>query len=362
MNVAVASPLKPFPVFLLGRTFVHPAFDLCVIGGLLTLPVALFATLAGASAAVFLGLATPVILLLCNQAHFAASTVRLYTKADSFRDLPFLTMGFPLVTFVVVGGVVAFADEIGRHVQALYLTWSPYHYAAQTFGLSTMYAYRSGCRLDARERWLLRGTCLLPFGRAFLGGAPVGHGLGWFVPYGSLVADANRFRFFEGTVTGFDWASLTAPLALFAFMAYRSRRTSTPDGARRPGLPLLAVVLMVSNATWWVLFPYWDAVVWATILHGLQYLGIVTIFHSQERVERPDNRHGRGYHAIVLLLACVVLGYGLFQCWPRAYMWAGYGKVESMYMVIAAINIHHFIVDGFIWKIRRDPNFHTVVA
>jgi len=25
------------------------------------------------------------------------------------------------------------------------------------------------------------------------------------------------------------------------------------------------------------------------------------------------------------------------------------------------INIHHFVVDAFIWKLRRDPNYQTVV-
>ena len=43
-------------------------------------------------------------------------------------------------------------------------------------------------------------------------------------------------------------------------------------------------------------------------------------------------------------------------------MWAGFGKVESMYMVMAAINIHHFMVDAHIWKICRGPNYRTVVA
>lgn len=360
MTTAVASP-PAVPVLTLGRTFVHPLFDFFVIGGLLTLPIAFYVSWHASSAAAFLNVALPVILLLCNQAHFAASTVRLYTKPNSFRDLPFLTMGFPLVTFAAVAGFVAFADEVGQHFQALYLTWSPYHYAAQTFGLSAMYAYRSGCRLDDRERLLLRVVCLVPFLRAFLGGAPFGHGLGWFVPYGTLAGTEARFQVMDAVLTAINWTALAAPLVLFGWIAVRSRAVPTVDGGR-PGLPLLALVLMLSNASWWVLFPYWDAVVWATILHGLQYLGIMAIFHSDDQVRREGNTHGRLYHSAMLLVLCIALGYALFQCWPRAYMWAGYGKVESMFMVIAAINIHHFIVDAYIWKIRKDPNYRTVVA
>lgn len=353
-------PLAARPLVTVGRTFVHPVFDLFVIGGLLTLPVALFVSLQAGSAAAFLAAAAPVIFLLDNQAHFAASTVRLYTKADTFRDLPFLTMGFPLVTFAVVAFFVAFADTLGKHFQALYLTWSPYHYAAQTFGLSAMYTYRSGCRLDGRERNLLRAVCLLPFARAFVGGAPFGHGLGWVVPYGTLVGTPARYAAMSGLLTALNAVSLAAPIALFGWFLYRARRAA--DEQPRAAMPLLALVLMLSNATWWTVFPYWDAVVWATLLHGIQYLGIMAIFHAEEQVQRPDNGHGRAYHVVWLLVVCIALGYALFQCWPLAYMWAGYGRVESIFMVIAAINLHHFIVDGYIWKIRKDPNLRTVVA
>jgi hypothetical protein len=30
-------------------------------------------------------------------------------------------------------------------------------------------------------------------------------------------------------------------------------------------------------------------------------------------------------------------------------------------LVVAIINIHHFVVDAYIWRLRRDPNLRTVV-
>jgi hypothetical protein len=35
--------------------------------------------------------------------------------------------------------------------------------------------------------------------------------------------------------------------------------------------------------------------------------------------------------------------------------------VQSGLLVTAIINIHHFVVDAFIWKLKRDPNYETVV-
>jgi hypothetical protein len=345
-------------LFHVGRTFVHPVFDLLVIGGLLTVPLALWASHATPTAKIDAATLFPVIALLCNQAHFAASTIRLYTKPRAREDLPFLTMAFPLLTLLIVTFFVAFADQIGKHLQALYLTWSPYHYAAQTFGLATMYCYRSGCRLDRTEWWGLRAACILPFLYSLLVGAPLGWGLGWFVPYRTLATNPLIYPVMSGAFTVLKWGSLGAPFALFVWIAFRSGR----NGSTRPGLPLISLVLMLSNASWWILFVYWDAVAWTTVLHGLQYMGIVSIFYSQDEMLRPGNRHGRAYHVAMLYAACVTLGYALFQCWPRAYMLAGYGAVQSAYMVIAAINIHHFIVDRYIWRIRKDRNYQTVVA
>jgi len=354
------------PRVRVGRTFVSPTFDLMVIGGLLTLPIALWAAFAGHSAAAFIGGASfPLITLVCNQAHFAASTVRLYTKPRTREDLPFLTMGFPLVTIAVVTFFVVFAERFGSHLQALYLTWSPYHYASQTFGLATMYCYRSGCPLDRREWWALRLTCLLPFLHAFLAGAPVGSGLGWLVPYSTLVANPRVYDVMTTTFSTLAWTSLGVPVALFAWMALRARPTAgagVEGGPVRAGMPLISLVLMLSNAVWWVLFRYWDAIVWATVLHGLQYLGIMSIFYADDSLRAEGNRHGRAFHVVVLLATCTALGYALFQCWPRAYMLAGYGQVQSVFLVAAAINVHHFIVDRYIWRIRKDRNYRTVVA
>ena len=39
---------------------------------------------------------------------------------------------------------VLFPERLGTQLHSLYLTWSPYHYAAQAYGLAVMYCYRSG--------------------------------------------------------------------------------------------------------------------------------------------------------------------------------------------------------------------------
>ena len=97
-----------------------------------------------------------------------ASTVRLYTKHGTYASLPFLTMAFPLVCIGVLTLGIAQAGSLGPHLQALHITWSPYHYAAQAYGLVVMYSYRSGCQLSRIDKKLLWWVSMLPFFYTFL--------------------------------------------------------------------------------------------------------------------------------------------------------------------------------------------------
>ena len=117
---------------------------------------------------------------------------------------------------------------------------------------------------------------------------------------------------------------------------------------------------MVANAVWSTGLQYIQSFFWVATFHAIQYLSIVMIFHVKERMARPDNRHGWAYHAGLFYAACVALAYLLFSTWPYAFVAAGFGLAESSMLVIAVVNIHHFLVDAYIWRLRRDPNYRIV--
>jgi hypothetical protein len=335
---------------VVGRPFVGRAFDVLLIGGGLSLLVVGALKLgAGKALNPILAANLGLVILFANSAHFAASTVRLYTKRDTFRDLPFLTMGLPVVTVLVLGLALVFADTLGRHLRTLYLTWSPYHYSAQAYGLALMYAYRSGGSWSATDKRLLRLACLAPFAYGFLAAREVG--LEWFVPAGWLaqpLVHGARLALVDAARA----ATFLFPLALLLRHQHGSRSR----------LPLISLAVIVSNGIWLVTLSYMDAFVWATIFHSLQYLAIVCIFHVRERVAAPGNVRPGWQHAVGFYAACLGLGYLLFQVWPYAFVWAGFGFVESAMLVTAAVNVHHFVVDAFIWRLRRDPNYAVVRA
>jgi len=340
------------PAVYPGQPFVGFTFDYLVIGGGFSLLVlALLASGTMPSASVFLKEHLWTFVLLSNSAHFAGSTVRLYTRPGSFRDLPFLTMGLPLVSLVVLALGLVFPGALGQNLLSLYLTWSPYHYSAQAYGIAVLYCYRSGAPWDEKEKRWLRLACFAPFLYSFL--TIPGAGLTWLMPAAALADPAAAaVRGFAATASMV--ASFAAPLALFV-------RHQVSGRAR---LPLISLLAVLANAVWLVLLSYQVAMVLAviTIFHGLQYLAILTIVHVKEQMKRPGNgapawRHAAGFYA-----RCLGLGYLLFQVWPHAFVLAGFSYGESLLLVVSVINIHHFIVDAFIWRLRRDPSYAAAAA
>jgi hypothetical protein len=333
---------------LKGRDFVHPVFDYMLIGGGLSLVVTLVVLLNPNRSEFVSFEMLPYFILLSNSAHFAASTVRLYTKPGCYQTMPFLTMAFPLVALGVLTLCLFQAERLGPHLQALYLTWSPYHYAAQAYGLAVMYSYRSGCALGAQDKKLLWWVSMFPFLFMFFAGTH--SGVGWLVPSQFLNSSAV-INALDGVKRGLMVLAVAMPV-LLCVKVWRSK--SGP-------MPLISLLVVVSNGIWWFVLSPLHAFVWATIFHGIQYLAIVIIFHVKDQVSRPENRHGPMYHVIWFYAASLLLGYALFNCLPLSFEIVGLGRVESVLLVVAAINIHHFIVDAYIWRLKKTDTNRQIV-
>jgi hypothetical protein len=340
---------------LVGRAFVHPAFDYAFIGGALSLVVtALVVLYPGAQSVgqmspsgadgLALGL-LPYAVLFVNGAHLAASTVRLYTKPGSFASLPVVTRTLPLAMLGLVFLCLFLPGSLGRHIQALYLTWSPYHYAAQAFGIAMVYSHRSGCRIDPAHKRLLRWVAMLPFLYVFTNGEAVG--VEWLLP--GLAEQTQVLRAWIGNAL--ELLAFTAPFLLYA-LVWRS--ASGP-------MPLIGLLAVLSNGVWFLVLSPLDAFLYATVFHGLQYLAITIAFYVKERVALPGQTRSALGHALRFYALCLLLAYAILQCLPLGFTWVGFGVFESVLVVTAAVNVHHFIVDAFIWRFRSGDSNRNIV-
>jgi len=322
-----------------GRTFLHPAFDYALIGGGLSLVVTALVVARSETVSSIDPLTLATIVLATTAAHFASSTVRLYATPGAYATWPVLTKVLPLVFLGILTLCMAFPRNLGEALTKLYLTWSPYHYAAQTYGLCVMYSYRSGCTLESGEKRALRVLCLLPFLQNFLTAPTIG--LEWILPASVFAAAPWLDGLRESLDVGLVSIGLAGPVVFTLLL----RRRSSP-------MPLICPLLMISNGIWWFVLLPEQAFVWATVFHGIQYLAIVIIFHVRDQLAIEGARHGRGYHAVRFYVLSLLLGFCLFQVLPQGFLFAGFGMVESLLLVVAAINIHHFVVDAFIWRLR----------
>ena len=326
---------------LLGRPLVHPVVDYSLVGGAITIPVFIaiyfFPGLTPTD-----GFLTLRSFLLINGSHFAASTLRLYTKPGARKEFPFLSWGFPVICLAAVG-VGLYWPMVGRNITALYFTWSPYHYAAQTYGLALMYAGRSGARLDAREKTQIWWVCLLPFLYAFIT-SPDG-GLSWFVSRQSLAAIPTLWVAYRGLVVAITVATFLLPVSLF-WQLYHMRGKN---------VPLISLVLQVTNGLWWLGTTYLNAWWWTAMFHSIQYLIVVVERHVADQMARTDRKgplhrpvvYAAGFYGVAFVISVVI-----FFVVPLGYIPLGFNATESFVMMTMVINLHHFIVDGFIWRTK----------
>ena len=335
---------------LIGHCFLHPLWDYLLIGGFWSILLTLYLLVEPGRAPYLNPDQLVWLVLFASSAHFAASTVRLYSKPTYLKEFSFLAFGFPVVTMAVLSVCVMFPGVFGRYLQVIYLTWAPFHYAKQIYGLSLMYSFRGGLKLDMADKRLIYWTCMMPFLYALMSGS--GHmGLGWLLP--ADIVNANDGL--RGTLNSIKTALMLLSFAMPIVLYWRIWKT------RRQALPLIILVMMVANGLWWTGLSFLDAFVIATIAHGIQYMAIMLIYHVREQLAEPANTHGWAYHAGGFYAKCVALGYGLFNCWPFIFVWAGASFAESMLMVIATINLHHFIVDAYIWRLRIPENRQALV-
>ena len=339
---------------LVGNCFLHPVWDYLLIGGFWSILLTLYllvGRLVEPGRAPYLNSDQLVwLVLFASSAHFAASTVRLYSKPAYLKEFSFLAFGFPVVTIAVLSVCVMFPGVFGRYLQVIYLTWAPFHYAKQIYGLSLMYALRGDLELDIVDKRLIYWTCMMPFLYALMSGS--GHmGLGWLLPTDVINANDGLRNALNGIKLALTLLTFVMPIVLY----WRVWKT------KRQAVPLVILVMMVANGLWWTGLSFLDAFVIATIAHGIQYMAITLIYHVREQLAEPANTHGWAFHAGGFYAKCVALGYGLFNCWPFIFVWAGAGFAESMLMVIATINIHHFIVDAYIWRLRVPENRKALV-
>jgi len=302
----------------------------------------------------------PLAILLFSMPHYGGTLLRVYEERTDRRAYTIFSVW---ATLAVFGAFLVGVHNVytGAILATIYLTWSPWHYTGQNYGIALMFLRRRGVDVTPDlKRWIY-GSFILCFVLAFL------------VLHASLEAGYNAFSY-EGSQVVFLPLGIPAPLAtpaivgvggIYLFVTLGALVKLLRRGSLRDVTPALA--LFGTQALWFaapgaVRYFGWhtgvepldqntailDYTLWIFVAHGVQYLWITTYYaHATQRWNGTLHYLGK---ALLTGVAIWTLPFLLLTA-------DGLGRFSfdgGMSLVVAsAVNIHHFILDGAIWKLRN---------
>lgn len=279
--------------------------------------------------------------VLFNFPHFIASYRLLYQSKEFVYRYKGASIYLPiaLVSYLLfsLAHPVLFNEPVNNNywqladlISGMYLAA---HYAGQTWGMVASFSYLGGVQIQKIERQVLR-TVLLVFVVWHVAIA------NYLVPkYILFVPDLKPLldALLE-VVWPLAHVAMMVAIAVFVRMGYRTRRVP-PLSALVP-IPLLYFGYLV-------FFTRGHAgLLLLQICHALQYL----IFPLRVEINRYSAEESRAKrnHIIMYLLTLIAAGAFLFLG-PNAL--PGETLPFGGMILLALVNIHHFFIDGRVWKI-----------
>ena len=333
-------------------SIISPWIDFICVGGLsivvmLFLLVYILPTYSWNSAEAKVSIGSMIVLqALINWPHFMASYRLLYLPSENIRRYPAAAIVIPSVLVGIIILSIATGDGFSDGVlfvnqnvsyflwlgAAFYLAW---HYTGQAWGMVCTFSHLHNIKFLPRERFILRaGLRVL---------------LAWHVIWGMQDLPESWLGFFYSWIPGLlNWVSIVAIVLFFAsiyvFFAVRHRSGRFPTSQ---------VVSPVISIYLWYLVLYFEpsAYVYVQLSHSLQYL----IFPLRVEMNRKGMNvinfnnfkeliWGCKYYAMLVLFGCILFYF------PNL-LDTGNQQYTLGVLIASAIAIHHYFVDGAIWKL-----------
>jgi hypothetical protein len=274
--------------------------------------------------------------------HYAATYRRAYASAEILRAHPIVTLVAPVALVAAAALAIRSPHGFAPFYFLAYVAWSGYHYSGQSLGVAMLYPLRQRARLDVREKRLL-GLPLYASWLVSLAGL-MQAGVSARNPAYEIVRDT----FAPTQLPAWALGLLLVPLlASFAGIAIVAR------GRRRRGLPLPRACfgVIATQVIWFgcgLFFPFFSVVL-VPVFHSLQYLALTGWHHT--RGERARGLGAFTAYVLVVLALGLVINPGLLILFVPGGSSAQTATAAAA--VISAINLHHFLMDGRIWRMRE---------
>lgn len=285
--------------------------------------------------------------VLVNSPHYAATYYRVYRGKARILAYPVEAVVAPAILILVAAACFIFPTSLTPWVAFAYLTTSGYHYAGQTYGVSMIFLGKSGARLTMLQKRILRAPIYAAYVYSVIklnvAGSQPSRVLETVVPTLNVPATVLTGA---GVVVG---VAVVMFLALNLWFYRRNRR----------GLPPIVNTMVAAHVVWFTMTQFPLLIAFVPFLHCLQYLLVTAFFDFKEqRAQKTGPELSlAGYFKSTMFFRYyatqIAIGLGLFIFLPFVLTSAGAGpKALVVAVVFSILNLHHFILDGAIWKLR----------
>ena len=322
----------------------RPWLDLLVGCGGWSAPLLLLAYYASNSSSRAWNIGFYFFALLFNYPHFMATVYRAYHTRSEFAKYRIFTVH--VAALLAIAGLAAHLwYPVLPWIFTLYICWSPWHYTGQNFGLMMMFARRAGLSPTDAERRALH--------------------LAFIASFVLLMLSFHTGPSNDPLVLSLGLpAKLTAPargvLAVFfvACVAWAFRSLAKRASVRS----VVPSLLLASTQFLWFLLPavielltargvpqtrYSSGVL--AVLHSAQYLWITSYYQRREARAAGNALWSFGRYLLMLVAG----GIALFIPGPWVASRIFHADFAASFLTFTAlVNIHHFLLDGAIWKLR----------
>jgi tetratricopeptide (TPR) repeat protein len=329
-----------------------PWTDLIFGCGAWSAPLLLLAALLGTAHFHAWTVAFYLLAVVFNYPHFMATIYRAYRTKEEFTKYRVFTLH--LTALLVLTGLLAHTwFRLVPWVFTLYICWSPWHYSRQNFGLLMMFLRRNGAAVNAVERRLLHYAFVASYIMLLISfqTGPSGDPLILSVGFPAKFAHPA-----EIVLAG---AFLVLSASAFLRLA--------KSGLRALVAPL---TLLVSQFLWFLVPILLELVMRIEIPQSRYSSGVLAVLHSAQYLwitsyyaQREARAAGRTSWSRAAYFGTLIAGgIALFipGPWIVSYVFH-YDFAVSFLIFTALVNIHHFILDGAIWKLR-DSRIATLLT
>ena len=325
----------------------NPWLDLIVGCGAWSAPLLLLSYFSLASNARTWSVAFYVLALFFNYPHYMATIYRAYHRAEDFHKYRIFTVHITVLILLTLV-LSHFWLRLLPWIFTIYLTWSPWHYSGQNYGLFMMFARRAGANPDKGTRRSLYGAFVVSYLILFLSFHTGPSTDSLFVSLG-IPAVISR------------WEQAILLAAFVVLSVFGLSRLARSTGWKK----LIPSLTLFSSQFLWFLLPAAVSLIkglaipqnrYSTgvlaVMHSAQYLWI-TSYYARREAKGEANQKGSDWRPLAYFGVLVLGGIALFVPGPWMASRAFHHDFTASFLIFTAlVNIHHFILDGAIWKLR----------